>query len=88
MSALVLEDVNIGYAGVPVVHAASFAVAEGDSAQRFDRDLAIDLSRCRRAVTDEIADRLQREVGVDQTLHTGMAQRVRSRAGHLNTYLE
>src|SRR5215470_1627126 len=63
--------------------AASFSVMEdllsitkSDLAERLDRHLGVDLRRRRRPMADEVPDLLQREVGIDEPLHEGVAQRV------------
>ena len=53
----------------------------------------VDLGGLRRAVTHEVADRLQREPVVDKSLHAGVAQRSgrkngRARTGKGNPYLK
>src|SRR5712692_1479701 len=52
------------------------SISEGDLAERLDGHFAVDLRRSRRPRADKITDLLQREVGVDEPLHEGVAQRV------------
>src|SRR5712691_9455774 len=45
------------------------SVTEGDQAKRLDGHFAVDLRRPRRPMADKIADLLQREVGIHESLH-------------------
>src|SRR6516162_3509265 len=53
-------------------------VAESDIPKALDRDLGVDLGRGGRPMSDVVADGLQRKAGIDKTLNTGVAQRVRA----------
>src|SRR5829696_3806426 len=60
-------------------------VAKSDLAKSLDGDLGVDVRRIGRAVTDVVADRLEWEVRVDESLDAGVAQRVRARSGHVDS---
>jgi hypothetical protein len=55
--------------------------------QGLDGDLGVDLGRRRRSVADVIADRLEREAGIDQALDAGVPQRVRAGAAYRDASL-
>src|SRR5260370_41077328 len=59
-------------------------ITKRDLAKSFHRALAIDLGRGRHPMANVVAYDLEREIGIDQPLHTGVTKGMRARARDRN----